>query len=43
MTVAKNYSHPSISQNSQGEGNAFRFVDKVIVQHVGKKLLEKDY
>jgi hypothetical protein len=43
MTVAKNLSHPSISQNSSVESNAIRFVDKVIVQPVGKKLLEKNY
>jgi hypothetical protein len=44
MTVAQNRSHPSISQNSLVESNAIRFLNKVIVQPVGKKLLEeKDY
>ncbi len=44
MTVAKNLSHPSfISQNSSVESNSIRFVDEVIVQPAGKKLLEKDY
>ena len=41
--MAQNHSHPSISKNSQVESNAIRFADKVIIQPVGKKMLEKDY
>jgi hypothetical protein len=40
MTVAKNRSHPSISQNSSLESNVIRFSNKVIVQLSEKKLLE---
>ncbi len=41
--MSKNLSHPSISQNSSVKSNAIRFVDKVIIQPAGKKLLEKNY
>jgi hypothetical protein len=43
MTVTQSYSHPSTSQIHLMQSNAIRFLNKVIVQPAGKKLLEKDY